>query len=107
MSAQRRVRADTLLRDCPDHGVGLALSEPISRRIDLLVGLAEQAGERTSRKELIACLIYASPARGQDVAEMLRSYRHATVEDALPDSDMRQNIHVSKRQPGPRPRRKL
>jgi hypothetical protein len=37
---------------------------PISERLDDLVTLAEQTGERTNRKELIASLIVAAPTTG-------------------------------------------
>lgn len=86
--------------------MGLALSHPISDRVDALVDLIESAGERTNRKELIAALILAAPVQPDQLAAVLRGYRQALVRDAL--LDPRQagaTVHLKPHRPGPRRRR--
>ena len=39
---------------------------PISARLDLLVALAEQAGKRTNRKEIVAACILGVPDEGEE-----------------------------------------
>jgi hypothetical protein len=46
---EAQISPETPLPSCPERSVGLSLPLPISARIDLLVALAEQVGERTSR----------------------------------------------------------
>jgi hypothetical protein len=107
MTAGRNISADTPLRDCPESRVGIALPAPISQRVDDLVELAEGVGERTTRKELLGSLILAAPARGQDLAATLKSYRLAMARDTLVDAGTGEaTIRMPHRRPGPRPRRK-
>jgi hypothetical protein len=56
-----RIPPQTPLPSCPQRSVGLSLPVPINARLDLLVELAEQAGERTSRKEIVAVCILGAP----------------------------------------------
>jgi len=58
---------ETLLPSCPERSVGLSLPLPISARLDLLVALAEQVGERTSRKEIVAACILGSPDGAEEL----------------------------------------
>jgi hypothetical protein len=80
---------------------------PLSDRLNALVDLLDAAGERTSRKELIAALIFATQPLSEQLADMLRAYRHASVRDALvePDRDA-ETVQLAPRKPGPRPRRR-
>jgi hypothetical protein len=103
----RRVSADTPLSDVEEHHVGLALSHPISHRVDELVRLLEATGERTNRKELMASLILGAPAAGDELAQLVRRYRTAVVRDTLLDPDRGGAvITVPIRKPGPRRRRR-
>lgn len=107
MSTQRRVHADTPVCDAPEDRVGLMLPAPISDRVDGLVALTEEAGDRTNRKELIAFLIFAAPRVGEELAAMLRRYRRATVRDALVNpEDAGRLISLPTHRPGPRKRTK-
>jgi hypothetical protein len=106
MTAQRRISADTALRDCPEGNVGLAFPLPISDRLDALVALAEAAGDRTNRKELLASLILATSPIGQELAAALRNYRRATARDARIDGKSSSTILLPSRRPGPRPRKR-
>jgi hypothetical protein len=107
MTTQRRVQADTPVRDSPEDRVGLMLPAPISVHLDALVALTEDAGDRTNRKELIASLILAAPRMGGKLAVILRRYRRATVRDALlHPEDAARLIDLPIHRPGPRRRTK-
>ncbi len=101
----RRIPADAPLRGLPERNVGLALSDPVSARLDALVALAEGAGERTNRKELVAALIVgADPESGQLVA-LVRRYRMAVARDTLVTPDDAGSVLVFPTlSPGPRRR---
>ena len=106
MSTRRGVSQDTPVRDCPDRNIGLVLPAPISDRVDELVALAESAGDRTNRRELIAALILVAAARGDELAKALRQYRRSTVRDALVvRKKLSGPVQFSTHRPGPRPRR--
>jgi hypothetical protein len=100
------ILADTPLATLDERSVGLALSAPLSERLDALVRLVEASGDRTSRKELIAALILAATPNGEDLAGCVRSYRTALARDALLDPDRAPDELASEvRKPGPRRRR--
>ena len=61
----------------PFDSVGLSLPLPISARIDLLVALCEQTGERTSRKEIVATCILGAPDGAEELVRWLRLYRRS------------------------------
>jgi hypothetical protein len=105
MPRRRRLLTDAPLRDSPEHSVGLVLPAAISDRVDALVALTEEIGERTNRRELIASLILAAPTRGEDLSNTLRRYRRATVRDTLlqPNSVLTE-INSPIHKPGPRVR---
>jgi hypothetical protein len=108
MPTRRRISAGTPLRECPESNVGLALASPISDRLDVLVSLAEASGGRTSRKELMASLILATRADGEELAKAVRNYRRSSAGEArLDGADSARSLAVIPRRPGPRPRRKL
>lgn len=103
----RRTRADVPLSALEEHSVGLALSDPISRRLDTLTELVEVVGERTNRKEMIAALILAAVPDGGELAALLRRYRTARVRDALLDpAAAAELVEFPSRSPGPRRRRR-
>jgi hypothetical protein len=107
MTVRRRIPSDWLLRDAPDEGIGVTVPAPLSDRIDALVDLLNAAGERTSRKELIAALILDAHPVGEELINTLRAYRRAAVRDALVDPDRAgETILLAPRKPGPRPRRR-
>jgi hypothetical protein len=107
MTAQRRIPSKSPLHDAPEEGIGVTVPAPLSDRINALVDLLHAAGERTSRKELIAALILTARPLSKELAEMLRAYRRASVRDALVDPDRAgETIKWVPRKPGPRPRRR-
>src|SRR5690349_5574542 len=104
MTARRRIRSDAPLRDAPEEGIGLTIPAPLSDRINALVDLVDAAGERTSRKELIAALILAARPLSDELATALRTYRGASVGDASLEAHRPESFELTPRKPGPRPR---
>ncbi|MGE3422679.1 MAG: hypothetical protein AB7N24_11590 [Dehalococcoidia bacterium] len=106
MTDGNQVAEATALRNCPEQRIGLALPAVLSDRVDALVALAEEAGERTTRKELIAALILNASSNLDEISTLLRRYRLATVKSALiADRQQSASFHPMPRKPGPRPRR--
>lgn len=102
---EHQIEPETLLRECSQDSVGLALVPPISDRLDNLVMLAEAAGDRTNRKEFVAALILGASADGSMLMEMIRRYRVATAADTYLEGSAENTPVASPKRPGPRPRR--
>jgi hypothetical protein len=66
-----------VLQYAPAVRLGPTIPEPLHVQLEVLVKLAESAGERTTRKELVAALILAAATSLEDVADVLRQYRRA------------------------------
>jgi hypothetical protein len=62
--------------------VGLALPLPLTRRLDLLVGRAEDEGARAYRKDVVGALILFAPESAAELDELVRRYRKARAGDA-------------------------
>jgi hypothetical protein len=96
----------TPLPSCPERSVGLSLPVPINARIDMLVELAEQAGERTSRKEIVAACILASPDGAEELVRLLRAYRRSPADSTYPAGPKLFDVLEPQAvRPGRRPRR--
>jgi hypothetical protein len=105
MASRHSLDPDSPLRAAPERSIGLSLNDPISMRVDQLVDLIEQHGERTTRKELVAALILAAGSRPQELGDALRGYRRALVRDAFLDPALVGSaVRLPPRKPGPRPR---
>ncbi len=63
--------------------IGMIIPSPLAGRIDLLVELANAAGLRTTRQELVAAAILAAPTDGTRLARQLHAYWHGTAADAV------------------------
>jgi hypothetical protein len=50
----------------------------------MLVELAEQAGERTSRKEIVAACILAAPDGADQLVGLLRAYHRSPADSTYP-----------------------
>src|SRR5438128_7350815 len=75
----------TPLPSCPERSVGLSLPVPINARLDLLVRLAAQAGERTSRKELAAACILGRARWGRRARALTASLPQVAGSVRLPE----------------------
>jgi hypothetical protein len=63
--------------------MGMLVSSPLAGRLELLVRAADEAGVRTTRKDMIAALVLSAPADAAKIAKQLSRYWHGTVSDAL------------------------
>ena len=99
------LEADSLVVRSPEKQGAVAWPLPVEAKLDRLLRLAEEVGERTSRKELVAALIAMCEADGEALSAMLRRYRRTTVR-ALLDVPNDENVIdiAQRRRPGPRPR---
>jgi hypothetical protein len=95
---------ETPLPSCPERSVGLSLPLPISARIDLLVALAEQAGERTSRKEVVAACILGAPDGAEELVRWLHVYRRSPAVSVYTSGSQLADLEPGPARPGPRPR---
>lgn len=95
---------ETPLPACPERSVGLSLPLPISARLDLLVELAEGAGERTSRKEIVAACILAAPGEAERLVRLLHLYRRAPADSVYTSGSKLEDLKLPPSRPGPRPR---
>jgi hypothetical protein len=95
---------ETPLPFCPERSIGLSLPLPISARVDLLVALAEQAGERTSRKEIVAACILGAPDGAEELVRWLRVYRRSPADSVYTSGSKLEELELGRARPGPRPR---
>jgi hypothetical protein len=100
MSDDRVDRAERLVAS-RDKQVGLRLPLAIDQRLDALMTRAIDAGERTTRRELLAAVILAAEPTGDELGLLLKNYRRATVGDALLDVEPNNVAYISHK-PGPR-----
>jgi hypothetical protein len=92
------------LRDAPQRQCAISWPLPVDMKLEKLLEVARDAGENTSRKEIVAALVALAEMDGHTLGELLRRYRVAAVDDILPgdadaDGDV---IHFRSRKPGPR-----
>lgn len=99
------IRPRTPLPACPERALGLSLPIPISARLDQLVEKVEQAGERTSRKELIGVCILGSPDNVNELIRLLHLYRRTPADGVHTSGPMLVDVlNVEPPPPGPRRR---
>ncbi len=95
---------ETPLPACPERSIGLSLPLPISARLDLLVALAEQVGERTSRKEIVAACILGAPDGAEELVRWLRIYRRSPAVSVYTSGSRLEDLELGSARPGPRAR---
>jgi hypothetical protein len=99
-----QLRPKDLLCRQPERPLGVHVPVPLSARVDELVDLVELAGERTSRKEMVAAILHSTPAEGRKLKRLLQAFRQATVEDAVIGDGVVQGnvVRFPIHRPGPR-----
>ncbi len=98
-------RGSDRLDRCEAKGAAITWPIPLDNRLDGLVALADEAGQKTTRKELAAAIILQAPRDGDALAELVTKYRKARVSDVCPPNTSQKNIiPFQVRRPGPRPR---
>lgn len=89
-----------------DRQTSLRWPMAIDQRLDALVDRAMDAGERTNRRELLAALVLDIEASGDELGEVLRTYRRATVGETVLDAAGEGSVvQLEHHRPGPRVRR--
>ena len=101
------VNATELLRTSRDRQVSLRLPLALDQRLDALVERATNAGERTTRAELLQALILDCGLDGVGLGDRLRHLRTASCGDAVLDHSVPGDnvLQFSGHKPGPRTRR--
>jgi hypothetical protein len=96
----------------PERAIAVQMPAAVSDRLDSLVEKLEVAeivdGQRvvrrgTSRKELLAALIYDAPSNRKDLAGKLDRYRRAQVASVVLRPGKADPIVLPGHRPGPRP----
>jgi hypothetical protein len=52
----------------------------VDERLNMLLALAEQAGEQASRAQILAALVCQAPVDGEGLGVMIRTYRRLPVD---------------------------
>lgn len=92
-----------LLRTARDKQVGMRWPVPVDARLDGLLARATAAGERTTRRELVAALIATTDLDGPALGQVLRRYRTMSVREAMLDvDDGSKVVRIAGHRPGPR-----
>lgn len=85
-----------------DKQVGLRWPVALDRRVDELVLRANDAGARTTRRELVAALLLATDGSGEDLVDRVIKYRRALVRDAPLETPTAEVLEFPAQGPGPR-----
>ena len=96
------VETAALLRESRDKQVGLRMPLAVDQRLDALVARATAAGERTTRRELLAAILCGTDLDGRELGEALRRFRTMTVGEAILDVDIENVVELVSHTPGPR-----
>jgi hypothetical protein len=94
---------DARVISCPDKQAAVAWPLPVDARLDQLLGLARDAGERTSRREIVAALVAMCDLSGEDLGALLRRYRTRRVRDLVHVATDADFVPFARQRPGPRP----
>ena len=99
------VGSDVKLCQSQDTQPGIRWPLAVGQILDLLVAAAEEAGERTSRKELLAALVATQKHDGAALGRALKRYRKMSVGDALGvEAGGQAVVQLVRHGPGPRDR---
>jgi hypothetical protein len=97
------VNVNDLLRKSADRQVTFRLPSALDQRLDALLERAVEAGENTTRRELLSALLLATDLTGEQLSGLLHDYRIARVTSALLDHETSGNvIQLERHKPGPR-----
>jgi len=93
------------LRSSEERPIGVSVPIPISRRLDELVRLAERAGLRVYRKDLVAALILAASEDPKELSKLILGFRTAKAGDAQVEGQSGATVlQLARPKPGRRPR---
>ena len=87
-----------MLQDLKKIQTNVRWERPVDHRLVDLLQLVRATGSRASRGELLASLVVAAPADGEELAEMVRRYRTASAESITLRAEV---VDLDERRPGP------
>jgi len=94
------------LRETEKDPIGFSIPKPLNARLDALVERANEAGESTTRTELVAALLLDATDSGPSLSKLVRRYRSATADDAvIAGEDEARFLDPPPARPGPRSRK--
>jgi hypothetical protein len=96
------VPKQTRLPDAPRRQYPFELPLPISVRLDELLYAVKDAGGHSSRREIVAALIFQAAVDGEALDHLLHRYRRAAVGDLAPAEGENVVRMPLRRPPGPR-----
>jgi hypothetical protein len=99
------IEADRRLDRCEAKGAAISWPIPLDNLLDALVDAADDAGMKTTRKELAAAIVLAAPREGEVLSKIVTRYRKAKVADVVPEVPADNVVPFHIRKPGPRPKR--
>ncbi|WP_300599505.1 hypothetical protein [uncultured Nocardioides sp.] len=93
------------LRESPQRQCAISWPLAIDLKVERMLARATETGENTSRKEIVAALVFAAELSAEELSEVVRRYRRAAVGDVLGDaSQSAEVVTFTRRKPGPRSR---
>jgi len=93
------------LPECPLKTTTMVFPVPVDVRLDGLVTVLTEGGDRTSRQELTAALIFHAPDNATQLSKILRAFRTGRAGEAQLASQTPENVLTFQRQkPGRRKR---
>ncbi|HEU0086240.1 MAG TPA: hypothetical protein VFQ77_01055 [Pseudonocardiaceae bacterium] len=92
-----------LVRTAKDKQIGVRWPIPVDARLDALMERAVEAGERTTRREVVAALVATTDLDGEAIGRLLRKYRTMRVREVLLDTPADARVvRIAGQRPGPR-----
>jgi hypothetical protein len=73
-------------------------------RLDALADVMDEAGFRAGRAEIVAALICGALPDAEDLSDLVRSYRRASVADVALAERIGEHLELPATHPGPRSR---
>ena len=94
------IRHDTPILQAPRCPVGKSWPIPVHQRLEQLVELALEDGERTSGTELLAAIVCAFAASPENISSALKSYRRSVAGNHIIDAAPGEVLRFEKRSQG-------
>lgn len=98
------VDSGTPLRDCPKVQSSVYWPAPTDQRLNALVDLAQEQGERLSKADLLGALVHNAPQTGETIGALVRHYRGLTAGEVA-RTRTSTVIQIAERRSGRRPSR--
>lgn len=84
--ARTQLNLEDKVAGSAERNSGVSWPLAIDRRLDQILSVAADVGERTTRKELVAAILLSFEPDEESLNEVLRRFRKARIADALLDA---------------------